>query len=109
MYHSFDIDIATKYGLVEAILLNNILFWIKKNEANDENYFDGEYWTYNSVKAYSQLFPYLSEKVIRRALKHLIDEDILLVGNYNANPYDRTMWYAFTKKGKCISQKGKWK
>ena len=104
MQHSSDIDIAKKYGILEAILLNNIQFWIEKNKANEVNYFDGEYWTFNSTKAFTELFPYVSQRQIQYALKHLRDEGILQVGNYNKLAYDRTLWYAFTKKGKIILQ-----
>ena len=62
MEHSFDIEIATKFGLIEAILLNNIWWWVEKNKANGNNYYDGNYWTYNSTKAFAELFPYVSQK-----------------------------------------------
>ncbi len=107
MQHSFDIDIATEYGLLEAILLNNLWFWIEKNRANNTNYYDGYYWTYNSTRAFAELFPYASSRKISNALKKLIDEEILITGNYNKVAYDRTLWYAFTKKGECIMQKCK--
>lgn len=106
MEHHFDIDIAKEYGLTEAVLLNNLWFWVKKNEANEMHFHDGEYWTYNSVKAMESLHPYLTEKKIRNAISHLKDEGILLIGNYNKSPYDRTTWYAFTQKGKSIMTKG---
>ena len=105
MQHSFDIEIAKEYGIIEAILLNNFQFWIEKNKANNINFYDGYYWTYNSTKALNELFPYLSQRRIQNALKHLRDEGILQVGNYNKLSYDRTLWYAFTKKGECIMQK----
>ena len=104
MQHSFDIHIAEKFGLVEAILLNNLYFWIEKNRANDTNYFDGNYWTYNSVKAFKELFPYLTDGKIDRALKHLIEDGVLITGNYNKSAYDRTLWYALTDFGKSIFQ-----
>ncbi len=107
MQHSFDIDIATKYGIPEAILLNHIHFWITKNIANDTNHFDGYYWTYNSVRAFSELFPYMGIKRIRNALKKLVDDGILTTGNYNKSAYDRTLWYALTDKGFSICQNGK--
>lgn len=107
MQHSFDIDIAKDYGLLEAILLNNLWFWIEKNRANNANYYDGYYWTYNSTRAFNELFPYVSQRQIQCALKRLIDEEILQTGNYNKVAYDRTLWYAFTEKGKCIMQKCK--
>lgn len=105
MQHSFDIDIAKEYGILEAILLNNIQFWIEKNKANEVNYYDGEYWTFNSTRAYTELFPYVTQRQIKNALKHLREEGILQVGNYNKLTYDRTLWYAFTEKGKSIVQK----
>lgn len=107
MEHSFDIEIATRFGLIEAILLNNIWWWVEKNRANESNYYDGNYWTFNSTKAFAELFPYVSQKQIQNALKRLISEGILITGNYNKSVYDRTLWYAFTEKGKCIMQKGK--
>lgn len=102
MIHSFDSEIAKEYGLVEAILLQNFAFWIAKNEANERNYYDGRYWTYNSVKAFQELFPYITTKQLRRALDHIIDEGLIITGNYNADRYNRTLWYALTEKGKCI-------
>ena len=107
MQHSFDIDIAKEYGILEAILLNNMWFWVERNKANETNFYDGHYWTFNSTKAYTELFPYVTQRQIQNALKHLRDEDILQVGNYNKLTYDRTLWYAFTEKGKCIMQKCK--
>ena len=107
MQHSFDIDIATEYGILEAILLNNLWFWIEKNKANNTNFYDGYYWTYNSTRAFNELFPYVSQRQIQTALKRLIDSEILITGNYNKSTYDRTLWYAFSKKGKCIMQKCK--
>jgi len=107
MQHHFDKDIAVEYGIIEAILLNNIQYWLEKNEANNENYYDGSYWTYNSIKAFNKLFPYCSERQIQNALKHLKEENIIKTGNYNVSTYDRTLWYAFTEKGTSIMQKCK--
>ena len=107
MYHSFDKDIAVAYGLPEAIMLNHMQFWIEQNAANNLNYHDGSFWTYNTTKAYSEIFPYFSQRQIQCALKHLRDEGILKTGNYNKSAYDRTLWYAFTEKGISIMQKCK--
>lgn len=102
MNHYFDIDIAKKYGVNSAVLLQNIGHWIKHNEANETNFFDGKYWTYNSRRAFKELFPYMSERQIDTALKKLIDAGIIITGNYNKIAYDRTLWYALTQKGKSI-------
>ena len=55
MYHSFDVELATKYGMVEAILLNHISFWLTKNKANNVHAHEGRYWTYSTVKALADL------------------------------------------------------
>lgn len=104
MEHSFDINIAKRFGIQAAVLLKNLYFWIEKNKANDTNYYDGYYWTYNSKKAFSDLFPYMTERQIDYTLKKLIDEEIIITGNYNKMAYDRTLWYAITKKGYSILQ-----
>lgn len=96
MFHQFDIELAERYGLEEAILLNHLAFWVEKNRANGKGYHDGRYWTYNSVKAFNELFPYMTEGKIRRALSNLEDAGLLLTGNYNIKGYDRTKWYALT-------------
>ena len=106
MQHSFDIEIAKEYGVLEAILLNNLWFWVEKNRANNVNYYDGHYWTFNSTKAFNELFPYASQRQIQSALKHLRDEGILQTSNYNKSTLDRTLWYSFTQKGETILLKG---
>jgi hypothetical protein len=106
MVHYFDVEVAKKYGVNAAIILSNIAFWVVKNEANGEHFHDGYYWTYNSVSAYSEMFPYLTEKQIRTALETLRAENIIIAGNYNSDKRDRTLWYALTEKGRCICRIG---
>lgn len=93
--HTFDIDHATQYGLIESILISNFQFWIARNKANCENERDGRTWTYNSVRALQELFPYLTPDKISGALSRLVENNILVVGIYNPRPADRTKWYAF--------------
>ena len=104
MNHSFNVEIATKYGMIEAVLLEHLNFWILKNKANEINFYDGNYWSYNSTKAFTELFPYVSQRTISRALHHLEEEGIIMCGNYNKSSYDRTIWYAITDKGNSILQ-----
>lgn len=106
MQHHFDVDLAVRYGMAEAVLLNHLEYWIEHNRANQKNFFEGRYWTFNSNKALREIFPYLSEKKIRNALNHLQEEGLILTGNFNKLAYDRTLWYALTEKGKSILPKG---
>lgn len=96
MYHSFDVELAAKYGMVEAILLNHICFWLTKNKANNVHAHDGRYWTYSTVKAFSELYPYLTVNQVRRTLERLKERGLIVDGEYNAKPFDRTKWYSLS-------------
>lgn len=100
--HHFSVEIAKECGVNASILFSNIAYWIEHNRANGINYHDGHYWTFNSMKAFSELFPYFSEKQIKTALKKLEDDELIMTGNYNKLPFDRTKWYAITSKGYSI-------
>lgn len=108
--HCFDVDDAVKHGVEKAILLYNIKFWLEHNRANNTNFHDGKWWTFNSADAFATLFPYLNSKKISRLLKELENDGVILVGNYNKKGYDRTKWYStpyhasFPKNEKWISQ-----
>ena len=102
MNHSFNVEVATKYGMLEAVLLENINFWVAKNKANEKNFYDGFYWTYNSITALSKLFPYASRATIFRALHNLEDAGLILADNYNKDESDKTKWYTLTKKGELL-------
>lgn len=99
MQHSFDISIAEKYGVNVAIFLNNVAFWIKKNQSNKKHFYQGRYWTYNSQEALTELFPYWSRQNIRTILKSCEDQGLIIKGNFNETGYDRTTWYALTDLG----------
>jgi DNA-binding PadR family transcriptional regulator len=104
MKHCFDIELAKKVGINAAILLENIAFWVRENEANRRNYHDGKYWTYNTKHALHEQFPYMSEKQISTALQKLIDSGYIVKGHYCENARDRTLWYSLTDEGKAMIQ-----
>lgn len=97
MNHNFNIEVARLYSIEEAIILENMFFWIQKNKANGKHFYDGDYWTYNSAEAFTELFPYWSAHQIRRILKRMEDNNLIKKGNYNKLTYDRTSWYAITQ------------
>lgn len=102
MKYMFDVELATQYGTDEAIFLENLVFWVIRNRENERNFFDGRTWTYNSVRALKSLFPFWSDYQMRRVLESLIKQGVIVKGNYNKNPYDRTMWYALVDEENLI-------
>lgn len=106
MMYQFDVRVAMEYGVEEAVLLQNIYFWVKHNEVNNTNFHDGRYWTFNSAKAFTEFFPFWNELKIKRMLKKLEEKGALLTGNYNKIPYDRTKWYTLSDKLYSIVNEG---
>lgn len=102
MVHCFDVKVAEVCGVNSAIILYNLNFWIKKNEADEKYYFKGSYWTYGSKKTLSKLFPYFTDRQVRTALDKLKEAGLIIVDCFNKNPYDRTNWYAITEKGEAL-------
>lgn len=110
--------IALEYGLEEAIFLDSIMFWYRTNRGDNKNYHDGRWWTYNSVKAYEEVFPWWSKRQIRRIIDNCLAKGALISGDFNEDRRDRTAWYtpsdellvlygeAFSENDKCICQKG---
>lgn len=94
--YMFDVDIATVYGVDNAVMIWNLNHWIDHNAANEKNFYNGRYWTFNSIEAFTKLFPFWSKGQIRRILKSLEDSGVIMTGNFNADRRDRSTWYAFT-------------
>lgn len=102
MTYNFDIEVAKEYGVDAAILINNLQYWLLKNKANNKNFFDNHYWTYNSIPAFCKLFPFWSIQNIKTILNNLKEKGVIIVGNYNKSKYDRTNWYAFADEEKWL-------
>ena len=102
----FENEVAKAHGVNESIILHKLYFWIEKNQLNGKNFYDDKYWTYNSIKAFCDMFPFLSEKQIRTALKSLEEQGLICTGNYNKHTYDRTKWYSLTERAFAYYQKG---
>ena len=99
--HSFGVELATKYGIAEALLLSYFRYYIESAEKKQEpdKFHDGRYWTYASTRELARRFPYINRIKLLRAIQHLVDEKLIIKGNFNKLAWDKTSWYAFTEKG----------
>jgi len=95
-YFTFATEDANRYGVDGAIMLHHIRYWVAKNEANDRNFHDERYWTYNSQSAFAKLFPFWTARKIGRLLTKLEEEGAIVSGNFNDKRYDRTKWFTLT-------------
>ena len=93
---------AEAYGVNEAIMIQHFRFWINKNIANGKNHYQGRTWTYNSMTAFCEIFPFWTRRQIERILKNMVDKQIIVKDNFNSNKNDRTIWYAFFSEKRFI-------
>lgn len=88
--------LAALIGLNEAIVLQQVHYWLKISEkAKDEyKHRDGSWWTYGSVKEWQvENFPFWSESTVQRTFANLEKLGLLVSKKFNAATYDHTKWY----------------
>lgn len=96
---TFNEYFAKDYGVNEAIVFHNLIYWCQYNQKRNVNFYDGHYWTYNSCESFSKIFPCFNSKQMYRILANLKEYGLIIDGNYNKLKYDRTKWYAITDFG----------
>lgn len=86
--------LAKAIGLNEAIVLNQLHYWIEKNRRKGKNHYDNSYWVYNTYDEWQQQdFEYWSVDTVKRTFTKLEKLGLVISGNYNKMPMDRTKWY----------------
>ena len=96
--HSFSVEFAERFGIVEALLLDYFFFWINNSQKKKEKdkYHDGRYWVYGSVRKIAEAHPYLSRAKVHRALKKLEEAGAIKTDAFNKMCWDKTTWYTLT-------------
>jgi len=81
--------LAQKIGLNEAILVQQLHFWLLRSK----NEKAGHRWVYNTYDDWLEQFPFWSNKTIRRIVRKLEDENIV-ISTYEFNrDINKTKWY----------------
>lgn len=90
-----DRKLAATIGLNEAIVLQHIHYWLVNNQKSNTNFYEGRYWTFNSIKKWhEEVFYFWSIETVKRIFKSLEKKGLLIVDNFNKKGYDRTKWYS---------------
>lgn len=87
--------LAKEIGLNEAIFLQQLRFWESKNMGRVDE--EGRRWIYNSIPAWLEQFPFLSERTLKRVLTSLESKGLLLTTTRFNRPADRTKSYAINE------------
>lgn len=84
---------ANVLGLNEAIVVQQIHYWLNINEKAKINIYDDKVWTYNTYDVWQkENFTFWSVRTLKSIFKKLEDKGILIKANYNKKKYDRTLW-----------------
>lgn len=84
---------ANVLGLNEAIVIQQIHYWIDINDKAKINFYENRTWTFNTYETWQKdNFSFWSVRTLKRIFNNLIKRGILIKSNFNKKKYDRTMW-----------------
>lgn len=82
-------SLAKSIGLNEAIVLQQIHYWLQKSN----NVKDGHKWIYNSMPNWQKQFNFWSLPTVKRVFRSLEKQGLIITANYNKAGFDKTKWY----------------
>lgn len=110
MNYTFNAEIARKFGVNEAIFIQHLYWWQEKNKADNRNFYTTEinrpngektqvsgYWTYNSMKSFTEVFPFWTHRQIQTIIESCRAKEIIYTTQLNRKKYDKTLWYLLSE------------
>lgn len=94
--HAFNVSLASKIGLVEAIILQHFYYWHQGNKNNESMIKDGRVWVFRSISQIVEDYPYLSPNKVRGVIERLEESKLIIKGNYNTDKFKRACWYSLS-------------
>ncbi len=97
-------QLAKLIGLNEAIVLQQIHYWVKKTKIGVEHM--GVRWVFNTIDQWNEQFPFWSYDTIKRALALLKENGVLRVEQLSEVGRDRTNYYTVDYKQLALMEQG---
>lgn len=94
-------ELAVRIGLNEAIVLQQLNYWLCKTSSGVE--YNGARWVYNSYSEWSEQIPFISERTIQRVLIKLEKMGIVQSKMLNKARGDRTKFYTINNDSEHLS------
>ncbi|MDE1188226.1 MAG: conserved phage C-terminal domain-containing protein [Pantoea sp.] len=98
-------ELATRIGLPEAIVLQQICYWLEETPSGIEK--DGKKWVYNTHEQWGEQFPFWSTDTVKRALNSLKKLGLIYVEQLNKSKHDRTNFYAINYESPLLTDECK--
>lgn len=83
--------LATRIGLNEAIVVQQLFYWLRNNSSGVEH--DGRKWIYNTYEEWSEQFPFWSPSQIKRVFTSLRKQKLIDVKALRKADHIRTNYY----------------
>ena len=93
-------EIARLCGTNAAVVAYKL--WEAQADPDAAFYIDGYPWVRASYKRITAYLPFLTVHMVRTAVRKLLREGVIKVGEYNDSRFDRTHSYAFTGYGRDL-------
>ena len=91
-----DIDLAKVIGLNEAIVLQQINYWLHVGGGKNA---DGRHWIKHTISEFLKKdFPFWSRSTVKRIIANCEKEGFLLVKNLNRAGFDKSKWYSVDER-----------
>ena len=82
--------LAASLGLHEAIVLQQLHYWLQKPGAQKR---ESRSWVYHSYTEWQQQFPFWSLATIKRIFYYLERQGIVVSKHFEKQAWDRRKWY----------------
>jgi hypothetical protein len=91
-------SLAVQVGLNEAIVLQQLHYWLLKSD----NVYEGYHWVFNSYEQWQIQFPFWSVSTIQRIFTSLEKQSVVLSRRFDAQDWNQRKWYRidYTKLNK---------
>jgi hypothetical protein len=85
--------LAARIGINEAIVLQQIHYWIEINRKKDWNFYEGRHWTYETQEDWLKQFPWLKLRSLQRVISGLKGLGLILVRQFDAKDWKQRNYY----------------
>ena len=100
--HYFSPEVAARYGVPQAVILDNLSYFINQNMEKGKLHIDGEYWCAKTLQGFEKQMPYFTISKIRRLIDNLKKGKIIEIKKLGKHASDQTNYYCikcpFVKK-----------
>ena len=90
--------LAYKIGLIRAVVLQQVQYWVEYNRDKKQNFINDKYWVFHSLEDWHQYFPFISLTTVQRIFKSLEEDEIIISGNFHKDKFNKVKWYTVNYK-----------